>query len=137
MVHVKILIEVKEYERLKQIEEQFKTRQHVKPAESASHHQTELKEDGAEQEGSGSREQQMRKVFREELNAVWPSTSRPDPTLKTPSAPAVPNLTVPSPTEEVNYSVDTSHADTSGMDPVMAEPTYTEEDESWYYLGPL
>ena len=163
MVHVKILIDVKEYDRLKKIElevrkgkqtqhsmeqegrgmvsdEQLRTNIRNELATIAGDlSNTEVDDSLIGQEGAG-KTATWRRLIREEMSRMLTPTDTlaPSASLKTPQGQPLPPITIPPFSEQVVFDeVPTTGPSTSSQDHVIPPPSYTDEDESWYYLGPI
>lgn len=160
MVHVKILIDVKEYERLKQIDLAYrkmtsmKTHQ-VEPEQVGAGKDTSLKKfvraeikelaqnfnvetpskDG-EQLGEGNSET-WRRLIREEMAQMLSPQEKVSSSLETTPAKPLAPVTLPPLSDEIVYEQSLSEPRAFAQDHVMEAPTFSEDDDSWYYLGPV
>lgn len=135
MVGVKILIDVKEYERLKKCEDVCK-----KTHQSSTNEQPN--EQIAEQSGSGLEEdERFRKICRDELKKLSGNSDKelPDTNLVTPQPEYIPPITIPNPRDsaQVQYEkVLPKDLNDDGGGYVESEQAEANDDP-WYYIGPL
>ena len=165
MVHVKILIEVKEYERLQQIEKECQAAKRLNKGRASLAMEQKgggnvddtairncIKEELArlvnnlqnteklsEQEGDGKTN--WRQMIREEMSRMLapPSSNELNSSsLVTPTAEPLPPNTLPTLSNAIVLEETASEPQTTtSHDPVMEPPNYTEDDNTWYYLGSI
>ena len=133
MVGVKILIDVKEYERLKKCEDICKKT-----------HLAADQEKIPEQSGSGLEEdERFRKICRDELQKLSEHREKsqvdaPDANLVTPQPQYIPPINIPNPRDsgQVQYEkVLPKDLNDEGAGNVDSDTD--ENDHPWYYFGPL
>ena len=133
MVIVKVLIDVREYERLKQIEQQFNDKKN---------------ESKQEQSGAGQshdQENYLRKIIRDELDKTY--NQQHESTLVTPQADMLPPVTSPPNSSAVRLDKDGPDSPMDGpmdtkqaiepFEDVAEMPTSKNKASAWYYLGPI
>ena len=133
MVGVKILIDVKEYERLKKCEDSCKKNHERSDEPQTPNNKT------TEQSGSGrSDDERFREICREEMKRMHSSDSVPENSLVTTQAGYIPPITIldPRSTPEVRYEK-VSPADTNDLGHGHEKSVTEENDDPWYYIGPL